>query len=45
VDSEALREAVEANPAIRTRRLSAELDIPRMSIARHLHQLGKVKEH
>jgi hypothetical protein len=45
VDSEALREAVGANPATSTRWLPAELDIPRTSVVRHLHQLGKVKKH
>ena len=42
VDSEAIREAVETNPSISTRRLSTELDIPQTSIVRHLHALGKV---
>ena len=28
VDSEAIREAIEANPSTSTRRLSAELDVP-----------------
>jgi transposase len=45
VDSEALHEAVGANPATSTRRLSAELDIPWKSVVRRLHQLGKVKKH
>jgi histone-lysine N-methyltransferase SETMAR len=45
VDSEALREAVGANSATSTRRLSVELDIPWKSVVRHLHQLGKVKKH
>jgi histone-lysine N-methyltransferase SETMAR len=44
-DSETLREAVGANPTTRTRRLSVELDIPWMSLVRHLHQLGKAKKH
>jgi hypothetical protein len=43
VDSEALGETVGANLATSTRRLSADLDIPRTSVVRHLHQLGKVK--
>jgi transposase len=45
VNSEFLREAVGANPTTSTRRLSAELDIPRTSVVRHLHQLGKIKKH
>jgi hypothetical protein len=45
VDSEALREAVGANPATSIRRLSTELNIPRTSVVRHLHPLAKVKKH
>jgi hypothetical protein len=44
VNSEALREAVGANPATSTNWLSAEFDIPRMSVVRQLHQLGKAKK-
>jgi histone-lysine N-methyltransferase SETMAR len=42
VNSEALREVVEANPSTSTHILSAELDIPQTSIVRHLHALGMV---
>ncbi|CAD5220683.1 unnamed protein product [Bursaphelenchus xylophilus] len=42
VDSEAIREAVETNPSVSTRRLAAELGIPQTSVVRHLHALGKV---
>ena len=42
VDSEAIRESIEANPSTSTRRLSAELDITQTSVVRHLHALGKV---
>ena len=42
VDSEAIREAIEANPSTSTRRLSAELDVPQTSVVRYLHALGKV---
>lgn len=44
VDTEALRNAVEANPSTSTRRLSDELDIPQTSVVRHLHALGKVNK-
>jgi hypothetical protein len=43
--SEALREAVGANLASSTCRLSAELYSPWMSAVRHLRELGKVKKH
>jgi transposase len=42
VDSEEIREAIEANSSTSTRRLSAELDVPQTSVVRHLHALGKV---
>jgi [histone H3]-lysine36 N-dimethyltransferase SETMAR len=44
VDSEALLNAVEANPSTSSRRLSAELDIPQTSVVRHLHTLGKINK-
>lgn len=42
VDSDALREAVNANPGTSTRRLSDELGVSHMTAARHLHRIGKV---
>ena len=42
VDSEALRAAVEANPGTSTRRLSDEHGVSHMTVARHLHRIGKV---
>lgn len=42
VDSESIREAIEANPSTSTRRLSAELDVSQTSVIRHLHALDKV---
>jgi histone-lysine N-methyltransferase SETMAR len=37
-----LRAAVEDDPATSTRKLSADLGVSHMSVARHLHQIGKV---
>jgi len=42
VDSQALRQAVEANPGVSTRRLSDDLGVSKSSVADHLHCLGKV---
>ena len=42
VDSDALREPVNANPGTSTRRLSDELGVSHMTAARHLHRIGKV---
>ncbi len=42
VDSEALREAVEANPDVSTRRLSNDLGVSQTSVVTHLHRIGKV---
>jgi len=42
VDSDALRQAVEANPGTSTRRLSDDLGISQSSAVRHLHRIGKV---
>ena len=42
VNTEAIREAVEAKSSTSIRRLSAELDIPQTSVFRHLHAIGKV---
>jgi hypothetical protein len=44
VDSKALCEAVGNNQATSIRQLSAELNILRTLVVRHLHQLGKVKK-
>lgn len=41
-DFECIRNAVEANPSTSTRRLSDELGIPKTSVFRHLHSMGKV---
>ena len=42
VDSEALREAVEANAGASTRRLSNDLGVSQPSVVAHLHRIGKV---
>ncbi len=42
IDSDALREAVEANTGVSTRRLSNDLGVSKSSVANHLHRLGKV---
>ena len=42
MDSEAIRESIEANPSNSTRRLSTEFDIPQTLDVWHLHALGKV---
>jgi histone-lysine N-methyltransferase SETMAR len=42
VDSDALREAVEANPGVSTLRLSDELGVSHTTAARHLRRIGKV---
>lgn len=44
VDSDALRQAVEANPGASTRRLSDDLGISQRSAVNHLHRLGKVQK-
>ncbi len=44
VDSEALLNAVEANPSTSSRRLSAELGTAQTSVVRHLHALGKINK-
>jgi transposase len=41
LDSEALRETVEANPGVSTRRLSHYLGVSKSSVANHLHRIGK----
>ena len=44
LDSEVLRQSVEANPATSVRRLSGELGTSKSTIARQLHKLGKVNK-
>ena len=44
INSEAILNAVEINPSTSTRRLTAELGIPKTSIVRHLHSLGKINK-
>jgi len=42
VNSEVIRDVIEANSSTSTQRLSEEFDIPQTSVIRHLDTIGKV---
>ena len=44
MDSEAVLQTIEADPASSTQNVSGELGISQSSVIRHLHDLGKSSE-
>ena len=42
MNTEAIRDAIEANSSTNTRRLSEEIDIPQTTVIRHLNTIGKI---